>query len=61
MGKTVACRDLGTKCDFVAKAETYDELMVKVNDHAKDKHEFTDESLKAAGLDEKVLELTKNQ
>jgi predicted small metal-binding protein len=32
-------------CDFVAKAETVEEVMVQVGEHAKSAHNMTDEQL----------------
>jgi len=33
--KEIRCRDAGVDCDFVARAENFDELMKKVKEHAK--------------------------
>ncbi len=46
MGKTLACRDLGVDCQYVARGETEEELMVDIGKHAKEVHSFTDEQLK---------------
>lgn len=32
------CRDIGMDCDFEATAETVDELMKKIAEHAKSAH-----------------------
>lgn len=43
------CRDVGLKCDFVAKGHTMDELMDKANKHTKEVHNITkysDEEMK---------------
>ncbi len=40
--KEIRCRDAGPDCDFVARAENFDELMVKVKEHAQKAHGFTD-------------------
>jgi predicted small metal-binding protein len=40
MAKTISCRDVGVDCDFVAKADTLDELMQMTAQHAKDAHGF---------------------
>ena len=34
MAKTMSCRDVGPDCDFVARAETEEELMQQVAEHA---------------------------
>ena len=38
--KEVRCRDAGADCDFVARAETMDELMRKVKEHAQKGHGY---------------------
>ena len=38
MAKMLRCRDVGMDCDFVARAETEEELMRKVAEHAKTVH-----------------------
>ena len=40
MAKTISCRDVGVDCDFVAKADTLDELMQMTAQHAKEAHGF---------------------
>ena len=39
--KEVRCADAGMACDFVAQAETEQELMQKVAAHAREKHGIT--------------------
>lgn len=34
------CRDIGMDCDFEAKAETEDELMAKIAEHADQAHDM---------------------
>jgi predicted small metal-binding protein len=36
--KQVKCADAGIACDFVAHADTEEELMKKVAEHAREKH-----------------------
>ena len=38
MAKVIGCRDVGVDCDFEARAETTDELMKKLSDHAAKDH-----------------------
>ncbi len=38
MAKTVNCRDVGVDCDFVAKAETEQELLQQCAEHARSAH-----------------------
>lgn len=40
--KEIRCRDAGVACDFVARAETTEELMKKVAEHAKKDHGYKD-------------------
>lgn len=46
MAKVVRCRDVGFDCDGVVRADTEEELMAQVAQHAKEVHgieEVTDE------------------
>ncbi|MCL4411568.1 DUF1059 domain-containing protein [Candidatus Marsarchaeota archaeon] len=38
MAKTFACRDIGMNCGFKARANSEDELMKKIAEHAKTAH-----------------------
>ena len=38
MAKTICCRDAGIDCDFMATAETVDELLQQCVNHAKRAH-----------------------
>ncbi len=42
MGKALYCKDLGTDCDWVGRAETEEELMKKAVEHAKTVHGMTE-------------------
>jgi predicted small metal-binding protein len=42
MTLSISCKDVGTDCDFVAQAETEDELLQKVAQHAKEAHGMTE-------------------
>jgi len=48
MTLSLACKDVGTNCSFTAKAETEEELLKKVAQHAKEAHGMT--SIDAATL-----------
>ena len=48
MGKTLRCRDVGIDCDAIIRAETENELMEKVAEHAKDVHGMTEISPETA-------------
>ena len=38
MAKQFACRDIGMECEFTARAETDEELMSQIKEHAKTAH-----------------------
>ncbi len=42
MAKMLRCRDVGVDCDHVIRAETEEELMRKVAEHAKTVHGMTE-------------------
>lgn len=42
MAKLLRCRDVGVDCDHVIRAETEEELMKKVAEHAKTVHAMTE-------------------
>jgi predicted small metal-binding protein len=42
MAKVFKCSDLGMKCDFVARAETEEELMKLVRKHGMEAHGMAD-------------------
>ncbi|MFC1978154.1 DUF1059 domain-containing protein, partial [Chloroflexota bacterium] len=52
MSYTLACRDAGVDCDFVAKGETEKELPAEGVKHVKAVHGYTDAQLS----DPKILE-----
>jgi predicted small metal-binding protein len=48
MAKVLRCRDVGMDCDFVARAETEEEILNKAAEHADTEHgmkEITEEVL----------------
>jgi len=55
MAYTLACRDSGVDCDFVARGETEEEVLAVGIKHVKEVHGYTDEQLN----DPKFLEETK--
>jgi len=61
MAKSLACQDLGTKCDYVARGGTEEELMADIGKHAKESHGFTDESLKDPELNKMIKAATKSE
>jgi predicted small metal-binding protein len=42
MAKVIRCRDVGIDCDFEAHAETEEELLKKVAEHAGTTHNMTE-------------------
>lgn len=45
MALTLACRDVGVDCDYVARGETMEELMAAAARHGKEVHGYTDEQI----------------
>lgn len=42
MAKVLRCRDVGMDCDFVARADTEEELLQKAAEHAATEHNMTE-------------------
>jgi predicted small metal-binding protein len=61
MTMTLACRDLGTDCPYVARGETEEELMADMVKHAKEVHSYTDEQLKDPEMMKKVKAAIKKE
>ena len=38
MAKVLRCRDVGMDCDFVARADSEEELLIKAAEHAAETH-----------------------
>ena len=43
MAYTLACKDAGVACDFVARGETEEEVLEEGKKHVKEVHGYTDE------------------
>lgn len=54
IGYTLACKDLGVDCSYVAKGENRGGLMSKAVAHGKKVHGYTDVQLKDPELQKKV-------
>ena len=54
MAYEIACRDLGTDCNFVARGNTMDEFMTDGAKHGKEVHGFTDEQMQDPGMAEMI-------
>ncbi len=61
MGKTLACRDMGIDCSYVARGETMEALMADMGPHAKQVHGYTDEQLNDPKMMEKVKAAVKQE
>lgn len=61
MAMTLACRDLGEDCHYVARGETEEEVMADADKHAKEVHGFTDEQLKDPKLIKSVKAAIKKE
>jgi predicted small metal-binding protein len=59
MGYTLACKDFGLSCPYVAKAETEEQLMKDAGAHVKQVHNYTDEQLNDPAFMDKAKRLTK--
>ncbi len=55
MAYTLACKDAGVDCPFVAEGETMDEVFANAGKHVKEVHGYTDEQLK----DPETIEMLK--
>jgi predicted small metal-binding protein len=61
MAMTLACKDLGTDCPYVASGETEEGLMADMAKHAKEVHGYTDEQLQDPEMMEKVKTAIKKE
>ncbi len=59
MAFSLACRDTGIDCDFVARGETMEEVLEQGIKHAKETHGYTDEQLNDPEMMEKVKAVVK--
>jgi len=55
MTKVVYCRDVGMDCDGVVRAETEEEVLQKVAEHAKNVHNLTEISKELVEKVRKVM------
>ena len=52
MAYTLACKDSGVDCPYVARGETMEEMWVDASKHVKEVHGYTDEQLNDPKLKE---------
>ena len=55
MAYTLACKDYGLSCPYIARGETEEEVLKDIAKHAKEAHSYTDEQIN----DPKFLEQSK--
>jgi predicted small metal-binding protein len=58
--KTIACKDMGVECPWVGKAETNEELIQMVKEHAKEAHKEYWDSTMSKMSDEEMKEMVEN-
>lgn len=61
MTYTLACKDTGTDCPYVARSETIEELMEDIVKHAKEVHGYTDEQINDPKMQEIVKKAIKKE
>jgi predicted small metal-binding protein len=61
MAKSLACRDLGSNCDYIARGETIEEMRADIDKHGIEAHGFTDEMLKDPELNKLIKASTKSE
>ncbi|GAG65512.1 unnamed protein product [marine sediment metagenome] len=61
MAKTMACRDVGVDCSYVAHGETEEELMADIAKHGKEVHGYTEEQLEDPEMMKKVKAAIKTE
>jgi predicted small metal-binding protein len=59
MAYTLACRDSGVDCPYVARGETMEEMWKDASKHVKEVHGYTDEQLNDPKLKEEMKSLIK--
>jgi predicted small metal-binding protein len=58
MAKMLRCRDAGADCDFVARGDTVEEILMKAAEHGKKEHGLNDIP---AELEEKMRALIREE
>ena len=61
MTYTLACKDTGTDCPYVARGETKEEMMENAVKHVKDVHGYTDEQINDPEMQEIVKKAIKEE
>ena len=61
MTYTLACKDTGVDCPYVARGETEDEMMKNAVGHVKEVHGYTDEQINDPKMQETVKKAIKEE
>jgi len=61
MAKTLACRDVGSNCDFVVRGESDDEVIAGMVKHGKVAHKLSDEEVNSPEMMKQVKAAIKNE
>lgn len=61
MAYTLACKDAGIDCSFVAKGESKEEVFKLAAEHGKTVHGYTDEQLNDPKMQKKMNEVLKEE
>ena len=61
MGKTLACRDVGSNCDFLVRGESEDEVIAGMVKHGKEAHKLTDQEVNSPEMMKLVKAAIKNE
>ena len=59
--KTLSCQDMGVSCDFVAKAETDEEVIKMAMDHAKDVHPEKVKEMMSKMSEQEIMDIAKSK
>ena len=59
MTYTLACKDFGGDCPYVAQGNTFEEVLEEGKKHAKEVHDYTDEQVNAPEFAEQSKALVK--
>jgi len=61
MTMTLACKDVGVDCSYVARAQNMDDLLTDSGAHAKEVHGYTDEQLSDPKMIEELKKVIKTK
>ena len=61
MAFTLACRDTGADCPYIARGETEEEMMTDLIKHAKEVHGYTDEQINDPEMMKKIKAAIKEE